>query len=75
MGTAPRWPGEAAASHRGGCLRGGARPAAAAAGAVGRPLLQVTLSFHWHFQPLSSTSQGNACLLQMNFFYTLATFV
>lgn len=42
MGTAPRRPGEAAASHRGGRLRGGAR-LAAAAGALGGSLLQVTV--------------------------------
>lgn len=73
MGTAPRRPGEAAANHGGGRLRGGAL-LAAAAGALGGSLLQVTLSFPWHFQPLSTTSPGNACLLEMNF-YTLATFV
>ena len=52
MGTAPRWPRETAASHCGGRLRGGAR-LAAAAGAVGGALLQVTFSIHWHFLFLS----------------------
>lgn len=63
VGTAPRGPRAAVGHHRGGCLRGGTC-SAAAPGVVGRSLLQVTPSFHWRFQPLSSPFRDNPASLR-----------
>lgn len=54
VGTAPRRPRAAAEPRGGGCLRAGARPAAAP-GAVGRSLLQVMLSFSLFLTPPRET--------------------